>query len=308
MNNYYKFIDATLVKNRFALLIAKLHDAGLLLDYINEVIVKSKFFDCFENNDLNEFMNSSFELITKNVFGKEVVYDYSHDLTNAYYWAGLAVMEIMMNLEIPLKRILLIMPLKEIVSHFQLFHEMHPEQFIELYSNVEKTTSLFKILKNEENISTSRISYLTGIKQSLLNIFDKSNDTLFATSFSNLSKLSKLFDVSIDIFKKKSSYIPFSLSLLGNSEFKEIFAVNILRYFNMKQIDNYLVSSKYIEDKEVRSLLLNNKAIVDMSGPFGVLNISSNRVNRKYLNNEEFAFLYKKSIDELKLRISGLVF
>ena len=109
MNNYYKFIDATLVKNRFALLIAKLHDAGLLLDYINEVIVKSKFFDCFENNDLNEFMNSSFELITKNVFGKEVVYDYSHDLTNAYYWAGLAVMEIMMNLEIPLKRILLIL-------------------------------------------------------------------------------------------------------------------------------------------------------------------------------------------------------
>ena len=44
-----KLFDASDIKERFALLIAKLHDAGFLLDYINEVMVKSSFFDCFDH-------------------------------------------------------------------------------------------------------------------------------------------------------------------------------------------------------------------------------------------------------------------
>lgn len=205
-----KFFEAPVIKEKFALLIAKLHSAGLLTDYINDTIIKSPFFDCFEKNDLEDFATLSFESITKAVFKKEVVYDYSLNYVNSYYWAGLSVMSIVMNLGMPLKRALLIMPLKEIVGAFDIYHEMHAEQFLNRYLELENERSLLKILRSSADLSVSKVSYLTGIKSSLLNLLDRSNDALFGTSLSNLAKLSQLFDISIDVFKRKSSLVPFS--------------------------------------------------------------------------------------------------
>lgn len=299
-----KLFDYDKVKERFALLIAKLHDAGLPIDYINQVIVKSPFFDCFEKNDLNEFMTMSFETITEKIFGKEVVYDYSKEFINPYYWAGLEVMDVMANLEVPLKRILLIMPLKEIIGCFDVYHEMHHSQFLNHYQHIENSRNVLRVLRDDAGYSNSKISYLTGIKQSLLNIMDRTNATLFGTSFSNLTKLSQLFDVSIDVFKKKTSYLPYSDVLLKSKTFEPIFVKNILQYFNFDEADAFTISERYIEDKESRALLVNNKVIVSLSDPFGVIYVSSNRINRKYLAKEEFFFLYKKSLDELRIQVS----
>lgn len=301
-----KLFDANDVKERFALLLAKLHDAGFLLDYINQVIVKSPFFDCFENNELTGFMNKSIETITKEVFGKEVIYNYSHNMINPYYWAGLSIMEIMMNINVPIKRILLIMPLKEIVGCFDVYHEMHPKQFVDHYLELENKRSLFRILRNEKDLSISKISALTGIKKSLLQYFDYSSSTFLATSFSNLNKLSRLFDVSLDVFKKNSNYIPYSSSIIFSKDYKSIFIKNIADYYGGKQ--NITAIDKYIDNKEARKLLNQHQIIVDISNPFGVIYISSNRIIRKYLNKEEFMFLYCNFIEVIKTKTAGLVF
>ena len=301
-----KFYNIEDVKSRFALLLAKLHDAGFLIDYINEVMIKSPFFDCFEKNDLNDFMTMSFETITEKVFGKEVVYNYSHDLINPYYWAGLSIMDVMLNSQIPLKRILLIMPIKEIIGCFDVYHEMHPIQFINHYLELEDSRSLFRILRKEKELSVSKISALTDIKESLLNYFDYSNATFLATSFSNLSKLSMLFDVSIDIFKKKSSYVPCSIGVIKSKDFSSIIIKKILEYYGNNQ--KSIVVDKYITDKEARRLLNDYGVIVDMSNPFGVIYSSSNRLVRKYLSKEEFFLIYQKSINILKNNIVGLIF
>ena len=303
-----KHFNSELVKERFALLIAKLHDASFLTDFINDVIIKSPFFDCFENNDLTDFMTLSFETITEKYFGKEVVYDYSHNLINAYYWAGLSIMEIMMNLEIPLKRILIVMPLKEIVALYEPYHEMHPEQFLKHYQELENQRSVLKLLRNDANLSISKISYLTNIKSSLLNIIDNSNATLFGTSFSNLTKLSRLFNVSISVFKKKTSYVPYSSLIINSKTAEPILVKYILTYFNFSSGDKITITKNYLEDKEIKNLLKHYKVVVDLSNPFGVLYISSNRINRKYLTKEEFSFIYLKTIDELKLQVEGLLF
>ena len=303
-----KFFDAELVKERFATLLSKLHDAEFLTDYINDVIVKSPFFDCFENNNLIDFMTLSFETIAEKYFGKEVVFDYSHNLINEYYWAGLTIMEVMMNLEIPLKRILIVMPLREIVTLYEPYHEMHPMQFLRHYQEIEDQRNILKVLRNEANLSISKISYLTGIKAPLLNIMDNSNATLFATSFSNLTKLANLFNISISVLKKKTSFVPYSFSLLNSKTVEPILVNIILNYFNATSNDKHVVIHNYMEDKDIKNLLKEYKVVVDLSNPYGILYISSNRINRKYLTEEEFSFLYIKTIDELRLIVDGLLF
>lgn len=303
-----KYFDSEQVKEKFALLLAKLHDAAFLTDYINDVIIKSSFFDCFENNNLNDFMTLSFETITEKYFGKEVVYDYSHNLINAYYWAGLRIMDIMMNLEIPLKRILIVLPLKEIVGLYEPYHEMHPDQLLQHYQELESQRSVLKTLRKAANLSIVKINYLTDIKIPLLNIIDNSNATLFGTSFSNLTKLARLFNVSISVFKKKTSYVPYSSIIINSKNNEPILVKNILAYFNFSTSDNIFITRNYLDEKEIKNLLKQYKAVVDLSNPFGILYKASNRINHKYLTKEEFTFIYLKTINELRLQIEGLLF
>ena len=304
----HKFYEASLAKEKFALLIAKLHSVDLLTDYINDTLIQSSFFDCFEKNDLRDFMTLSFENITKEVFKKEVVYDYSLNYIDAYYWAGLTIMSIMMNLEVPMKRVLTIMPLKEIVGAYEIYHEMHIEQFLHHYLELENERSLLKILRSKAGLSIAKISYLTGIKTSLLSFLDYSNAALFGTSFSNLTKLSILFDQSIDLFKKKSTFVAFSSDILHSEAFKPLLMNRILRYFNMKDDVNYIVTYDYIDEKACRSLLKEHKVIVDLFNPYGIVYISSNRVVRKYFSIAEFSFIYQVSIQQLRLAINDIIF
>jgi len=304
-NNYF---EANQISEKFALLISKLNSVGLLDEYINNVIIKSPFFDCFENNDLSRFVNLSFEEISKSIFRKEVVFNLSDNFVNKYYWAGLSIMKIMMNYKIPLKRILSIIPLNEFVNKFNPFHEMNPNKICEYYLEQEQNISLLKKLRNDANLSLANIVTLTGINPSILKIMDGSNATLMATSFANLNKLSKLFDISIDVFKKESSYMPFSSLLLSNKLFGECFVKNILDFFNLNYSSNILMINDYVENKDIRNNLKKYKYIIDMSRPFGVIYLSSNRVCNKYLSTEEFYFLYQKTISEFKIQVGTLLF
>lgn len=303
-----RLFEASAAKEKFALLIAKLHRAGLLIDYINDTMIRSPFFDCFEKNELDKFMTQSDETITRAVFKKEVIYDPSLNYVDEYYWAGLSVMSLMMNLAIPLKRILVLMPLKEVVGAYEVFHEMHPQRFLDHYAEKENERSLLKRLRKDKDLSISDIGRLTGIKTSALGFYDRSNAALFGASFPNLAKLSILLGVSIDAFRKESMFAPFSQYLLQSKAFEPILVEGILRYFKVKEGASYVVVDQYCEEKEIRKLLKDHKAIIDLSNPFGVIYVSSNRIRRRYLSKEEFLFLHKAAIEKLKARTNDLIF
>ena len=303
-----EYFDCELVKERFALLLSKLHEAGLPSEYIGQVITESSFFDCFEKNDLDSFLSLSLEKITSDVFGKDVVYDYSSKSGDPYYWAGLIIMSVMMNLRIPLKRILIIMPLPEIVNCFALYHEMNDEQFLEHFVSAQKERSLLKIIRKDKGLPLSKISFLTGIKRPTLVKADASTEALLSASFSSLSLLADLFSLSSDVFKKVSSYVPYSSSILQSEKMESILCKNICFYFNIPAEEGFAITREYVENKEIRRLLRGNKALVDLSDPFGIAYLSCGCVKRKLLSKEEFLFLYQKSVQELKGQVDSLMF
>ncbi len=303
-----EYFDCELAKDRFALLLSKLHEAGLSSDYINKTIVGAPFFDCFEKNDLSSFLSSSLERISSEVFKKEVIFDYSREPGDPYYWAGLAIIKITMNLRVPLKRALLTMPLKEVASCFEPYHEMSDEQFLERYLFIEKSRSLLKSIREERGLSLSKISFLTGIKVPTLARMDLSTENLLNASFKSLAPLSALFSLPEDAFKKTSSYVPFSPALLGNQKMGEILGRRICLYFNIPAKEGFSIAREYLEGKGIKGIIRKGKPIVDLSDPFGVIYLSGGRVKRKFLAKEEFLLLYSGSCDELKQGTGALLF
>ena len=214
----------------------------------------------------------------------------------------------MINFKVPLKRILLVMPLDEIIMSYNPFHEMNSIQFCKHYLEVEKSRNILKILRKEKGVSIRDLSYLVNIKESFLKVMDNSNATLMATSFRNLNLLSQFFAISLDVFRVESNYIPYSSSFVKGKTLSKIVAKNILSYFGVNPENNFTITTTYMLDKEFRNALKEYKYIVDLSMPYGLIYFVSHKLTKKYLSNEEFAFIYKKSIEDLKQTTDTLIF
>lgn len=303
-----KMYDSSEVKEKFAILVSKLHIANLLADYISNVIVKSKFFDCFENNDFEEFMTLSFETITESVFGEEVVFDYSKDYVNEYYWAGLEYMDLLFNYGIPLKRAMIIFPLIKMVDLYYPYHEAHSKKTCEYYLEVEKNTPILNILRTEKNIQLSKLALISKINEKTLRLFDSSNAALFATSVGTLNKLANFFEVDLSVFMSRSSCVPYSESLLTNNEFREIFKDEMLRYFGVKSNDSLKFIYDPLDSKELRQEIKASKLLVILSNPYGIAKMVNNKMVEKYLSDNEFLFIYFNAAEIFKTKIDSLLF
>ncbi len=294
MKKMYKSAD---VKEKFAILLSKLHQAKLLTEYINDVVVKSSFFDCFENNDFEDFMTMSYETIAKEVFNKETVFDYSLDYINEFYWAGLVYMDLVFNYSVPLKRAMLVYPLKEMVDLYYPYHEAHFSKACKYYLDIEKERSVLDILVKEKGIQLTKLAFITQINEKSLRLFLTSNAALFATSMSSLIKLASFFEVDISIFKSKSSCVCYSETFLKEERFRDIFVDQLLSYLGIKRKENISYSYFDLENKDIREILTTNDLIVLLFEPYGVIKFKSHQISQKYINNTEFLFLYSNAID-----------
>ena len=125
--------DELLYREKFAILIARLHDLGFTDDIITQKIISHRYFNLFEENNHFAFINKSIEEIIAEVFNKQnVVINYNKSFTTEYYWAGLMYFNIMYHCHTPLERVFLIWPLSKMISKFNPYHEM-PENA--LYDN-----------------------------------------------------------------------------------------------------------------------------------------------------------------------------
>ena len=264
--------------------------------------MKSKFFDCFENNDFDDFVAMSYESIAKQVFKKETVFDPASHLIDEFYWAGLIYMDLLFNYSVPLKRSMIIFPLKEMVDLYYPYHEADFSKAAKFYLKIEQERSVLEILRKERNIQLSKLAFITGINEKSLRIFASSNAALFATSLSSLVKLANFFEVDISVFKTKSSCLPYAEIFFKMDEFRDAFVNNLLFFLGIKKKERILYQYVELENKEMRKALHNYDLIVMLSEPFGVIKSSNNLVIQKYLNQTEFMFLYAKTADEYRER------
>lgn len=302
-----RMYESSEVKEKFAILLSKLHQVNILSEYINDVVVHSKFFDCFENNDFEELMTLSYESIAEKVFNEEVVFDYSLEYVNEYYWAGLVYMNLLFNYSVPLKRAMIIFPLKKMVDLYYPYHEASFVKACEYYLNYEKETPILEILRKEKNIQLSKLSVVTEINEKSLRVFDSSNAALFATSLNSLVKLANFFEIDLSVFNTKSSCVCYSETFLHNEEFREIFKNTLLVYLGIKSKDKVLYQYNDLDNKKIRKALKNHDLLIMLFEPYGVIKLSNNMITQKYINQTEFLFVYARTIEKFKKTADSLL-
>ena len=223
------------IKEKFGHIISKLfYGAKIDIENINYKILSDDFFDFFEKNDLS-FLGEQYQTIAKQLFNANIINETNN--TNPLYWAGIEYMNICLNLFIPLKQVVLLCPLQEMINHYDIYHEMNDIEILKEFLNNEYKRSILKNARKLRNVTINELSVLTNISSQTLKYYEKSNDNLFNASFINIEKIARALDLSLSIFKRKSSFVYINKNLLENNDYISTLKGIIKKYYNIKEND-----------------------------------------------------------------------
>ena len=242
-----KSVGTSYIKNKFSTLLSKfVVEAKLSLDEITNRLIENDFLDCFETNDLTPFYDKSYEAITYDLFKKELIY--SEDTDPVIYWCGLQYMNIFLNRRIPLKQLLLLCPLSEMVKYFEIYHEQSEIKFIDVFFKEKYNNSILKTLRNKRNYSLRELSILTGVNVNTLKYYEI-NDNLYKASFVNINRILYILKYSESLVKEKTSYIPSFVSLLNDKELRKLIEEYIYSFYNTKDKIEYELNDFWLIGK-----------------------------------------------------------
>lgn len=273
-------IDFIELKNKFSDYISKLYtNNNISLDCINNTIIQNDIFDFLENNNTNKFLSYSYEEFVYKLYKTNSIY-LKNEAISEIVWASKMFITLSLNLNMPLKTIALLCPLKEMVELFPAFHEMNDIQIIDHFKQNILKKSILKELKKLRNINTKKLSTITDININTLNSYEKNNEHLFNTSFNNISKIKNALNISYSFFKKESDFIPFSYTLLENDKIK-----------------NYLIS--FFNEYYGKPL--------NIKETYPILVLSDNK-KTYYIDHELLKIAYKKAINKYLIINKELLF
>ena len=221
------------IKKKFATLLSKIYtDGKISIDEINDKLIHNGFLNCFETNELDYFIDKSYEAIIKDMFNKETVFN--EEINAAIYWCGIQYMNIFLNKNIPLKQIILLCPINEMLKNYNFYHELAEKELIERFFEVNYSRSILRLLIKESGYTIKEISYLCDISENTIKYYEISNVNLFNASFNNIDRLMNILNVDNTYFYENSKFIPFSKSLLTNKDTRKMIDAYINGYYGEK--------------------------------------------------------------------------
>ena len=271
--------NITEIKNRFATIITKMYyGASIDLDNITDKVLYDNFFDCLEENDVFRLYDSTQEIIKK-LFNAEIKFDSNN--VNPVFWAAQQYINISLNCLIPLKQIMLLCPLKEMISHFTIYHEMNDIEIKKEFLSNENKRIILKELRKGRHLSIRELAVLTDISIDTIKYYEKNNEILFKASSENILKLARALNVSLSFFKKRSDFVVISEALLENEDYVKMLKESIQDYLGTK---NDIAINKWT----LNTVVVNNKLKVLSDD---VLYSLIARTNSKYILENNFNVL-----------------
>lgn len=273
-------IDISMFKNKFATLLSKLfYSASLSLEQISFKIVNTNIFNFIEENKVQDFMDKQYSELAKEMFNVPLLYD-SDDI-NPVYWAGIQYINILMTSKIPLRQLFILCPLKEMVAHYEIYHEMNENQLINEFLNNEYKRSILSSLIKTKGTSFNKLSLLTGIGINTLKHYSRSNDMLFKASFNNINLIMHALDVNdISVFQKESFFVNVN-SIFSDNEKRKILIDSFKEYIGIDEVALDIYERDYTKK--------------DSNGIYiGAFNIVKYKRHIKSLTDEEVLLLMRK--------------
>ena len=237
-------VDLVALRERFGTFLSKLYYSGSLsLDQISHLVTHHEFFSFLERNDANAFLGKTYAEVARELIGVELLFD--NVQFSPVYWAGLQYINIAAKARIPLRQAFLLCPLREMVAHFEIYHEMNDSQILQEFLGNERRRPILTLLMRERGLSLADLSKLTGISENTLIHYKRDNANLFKASFTNVERIAKsLAPCSMDFFRERSLFVPVTKPLLNDPEFAKRLRKAICAYYQLEP-DTALFLSAY---------------------------------------------------------------
>lgn len=264
------FHDITFLKQKFGKIISKAyHEANLDFDNISYGMVYTHYFECFEKNEIKNFISSEPEQIIEDIFG-DFNFDGFIEETGPLYWAGTQYMTIFLNTLLPINTIFLLCPLSEMVEKYNCYHEIREKELVTDFISNNLKRSILRSLRGNK-YSIRELSLLTGIPTGTLKTYENDNNVLFKASSENINKLAFVLKTPVSLFCRNTFFTTLSKNIISSDPEFEAFFINLIKKYYKVQEDTTLDllvhnDSQYPYsvniDEPTILLLENNKRII----------------------------------------------
>ena len=229
---FYKLSD---IKIKFGNLLSALYfNANIELDNINNKMINSPFLDCFENNEVESFINTPNEQIILTLFPNVVISGSSSKDIGPVYWSGIQYMNLFFNYRIPLRTLFLVCPLKNMVNKFDIYHEMNEIELCKRVISIEyKNNSIVQYYRKSKSLSVRELSLLTNTPEPSIRYYELDNNNLFKANYESIEALKESLLIPNSLLKKQSSFFPFTFSFLKKDDFNDCIKQVLNNYYGV---------------------------------------------------------------------------
>lgn len=148
-------------------LLARSISEGYTFEYIQSAISYSKAISELEKSNITLLAFSSLEAIYHDIF-PQFDNNFAFNEYDAFGWCGYIYMHLFLSMKITFEALFFLIPIKEMLSLYPLYHEMSVSQIDEYAKNKMKHTMLDIILK-EKKMSNQDLGKITGLSISTIN-------------------------------------------------------------------------------------------------------------------------------------------
>ena len=192
---------------------------------INEKIIISPFFDFLEKNDSSLFMKESIESICLTEFGAFAHFP-SDNFRNDFLYIGESYIAASISLEIPLRKLFLLFPIKEMLPLYQIYHEMAPFRIIEKVQSEISHRAAFQVIMKNSQYNISQLAKILNCDRRTLMLLETNPDYEEKINHSLLINICSILNID-PVLLSKSQFVPYYFSLWNNHVFVEMMKKNI---------------------------------------------------------------------------------
>lgn len=239
-NNFYKIVDY------LAELFQAAFNTQIHLDSFARNLSHSDVIENIENND-ESFLDRNIDFEKEKILGTKCL-EYDWRISDLAYWIAEAYLRIFYRHRRSFEYIFLVLPIKEMILKFDLYHLEDFDSIVNLFSLIEGKSTLLNRLLKQEDLTIHELSELSGISKNTLMKYAKSDSYLYEGSFDKVMNIAKVFDVKPNIFLKD---IRVHMSRIinieenYNAEYRLYYYFTILCYFVSDLIyDDFVYNSK----------------------------------------------------------------
>ena len=236
---------------------------GLSLNYSHKImeerIANSPLVNDLENNEHD--IETTLKSVIESTYHVKLMQ--KADITFKGLFFAETYFKLFLTLNKSFNYLFLYWPISRMVEKYDIYHEMDFSNLLTDFNLEVKKMVLLKKLSKEKKIKLSQISKLTGINKNTIDRYAKSDDYLYAASYSAIYKLSSLLKVKANLFVSSLDVYLDQTVYLGdksNQDYRNYLGLYFANYF-----DNRIEESDYRYDSKKQFFVSNSGLKISIS-------------------------------------------